>query len=646
MEPNLKTYPIWTEYDLYLFHQGSHDQLWDKMGSHPAVYDGVEGVAFSVWAPNARRIAVIGEFNDWNPDAHLMERLTNEGVWQCFVGGAKVGQSYKYHLVSQVDDYWVEKSDPYGFWMETRPGTASRVADLSYDWSDEGWLEGRAAKNGFDAPMSIYEMHLGSWKRDPSDPERFLSYQEIARDLVPYLLKTGFTHVELMPVAEHPFDGSWGYQGIGYYAPTSRFGDPEGFKFLVDQLHQAGIGVILDWVPAHFPKDFPGLAFFDGTHLYEHAAPRQGEHKDWGTYIFNFGRNEVRNFLISNALFWLSEYHIDGLRVDAVASMLYLDYSRKDGEWVANKFGGRENIEAIDFLRTLNEKVHGQHPGAFTVAEESTAWAGVSRPTYVGGLGFTYKWDMGWMHDTLDYMEHDPIHRKWHHDRLTFRMLYAGSENFVLPLSHDEVVHLKGSLLTKMPGDWWQRFANLRLLLANQWGNLGKKLLFMGGEFGQWTEWNETKSLDWHLEDFPTHRGVQTWVHDLNELYRGEPAMHELDCTPEGFRWIDCTDTDHSVVSFLRQGKDPSDILLWIFNYTPEPRLGYRVGVPAGGFWKERLNSDAGIYGGSDMGNLGGVEASDKWWQGLPHSLELTLPPLSALVMKPMAGTKDGSSKS
>ena len=646
MELKLKTYPIWTEYDLYLFHQGSHDQLWDKMGSHPAVYDGVEGVAFSVWAPNARRIAVIGEFNDWNPDAHLMERLTDEGVWQCFVGGAKVGQSYKYHLVSQVDDYWVEKSDPYGFWMETRPGTASRVADLSYDWSDEGWLEGRAAKNGFDAPMSIYEMHLGSWKRDPSDPERFLSYQEIARDLVPYLLKTGFTHVELMPVAEHPFDGSWGYQGIGYYAPTSRFGDPEEFKFLVDQLHQAGIGVILDWVPAHFPKDFPGLAFFDGTHLYEHADPRQGEHKDWGTYIFNFGRNEVRNFLISNALFWLSEYHIDGLRVDAVASMLYLDYSRKDGEWVANKFGGRENIEAIDFLRTLNEKVHGQHPGAFTVAEESTAWAGVSRPTYVGGLGFTYKWDMGWMHDTLDYMEHDPIHRKWHHDRLTFRMLYAGSENFVLPLSHDEVVHLKGSLLTKMPGDWWQRFANLRLLLANQWGNLGKKLLFMGGEFGQWTEWSETKSLDWHLEDFPTHRGVQTWVHDLNELYREEPAMHELDCTPEGFRWIDCTDTDHSVVSFLRQGKDPSDILLWIFNYTPEPRLGYRVGVPAGGFWKERLNSDAGIYGGSGLGNLGGVEASDKWWQGLPHSLELTLPPLSALVMKPMAGTKDGLSKS
>jgi len=646
MEPNLKTYPLWTEYDLYLFHQGSHDQLWDKMGAHQAVYDGVVGVAFSVWAPNARRIAVIGEFNDWNPDAHLMERLSEDGVWQCFVGGAKVGQSYKYHLVSQVDDYWVEKSDPYGFWMEVRPGTASRVADLSYDWSDDGWMEGRAAKNGYDAPMSIYEMHLGSWKRDPSDPERFLSYHEIARDLVPYLLKTGFTHVELMPVAEHPFDGSWGYQGIGYYAPTSRFGDPDGFMFLVDQLHQAGIGVILDWVPAHFPKDFPGLAFFDGTHLYEHADPRQGEHKDWGTYIFNFGRNEVRNFLISNALFWLTQYHIDGLRVDAVASMLYLDYSRKDGEWVANKFGGRENIEAIDFLRTLNEKVHGQHPGAFTVAEESTAWAGVSRPTYVGGLGFTYKWDMGWMHDTLDYMEHDPIHRKWHHDRLTFRMLYANSENFVLPLSHDEVVHLKGSLLTKMPGDWWQRFANLRLLLANQWGNQGKKLLFMGGEFGQWTEWSETKSLDWHLEDFPTHRGVQAWVHDLNELYREEPAMHELDCTPEGFRWIDCTDTDHSVVSFLRQGKDPSDILLWIFNYTPEPRLGYRVGVPAGGFWKERLNSDAGIYGGSGLGNLGGVEASDKWWQGLPHSLELTLPPLSALVMKPLAGTKRGVAKS
>ena len=636
MDTILKTYPLWTEFDLHLFHEGSHDRTWEHMGAHRATYQGVEGVAFAVWAPNARRIAVIGEFNGWSPDAHLMERLNDGGLWQCFVAGAQVGQSYKFHIVSGVNEHWVEKADPYGFWMEMRPSTGSRIADLGYDWNDDAWMGTRGARHGLSAPMSVYEMHLGSWRRDPSDPERYLSYREIARDLTEYVKRLGFTHVELMPVAEHPFDGSWGYQGIGYFAPTSRFGEPADFKYLVDELHKAGVGVILDWVPAHFPKDFPGLAYFDGTHLYEHADPRQGEHKDWGTYIFNFGRNEVRNFLISNALFWLSEYHIDGLRVDAVASMLYLDYSREDGEWIPNQYGGRENIEAIGFLRTLNEKVHAQFPGTFTVAEESTAWPGVSRPTYVGGLGFTYKWDMGWMHDTLAYAERDPVHRKWHHDHLTFRMLYANSENFVLPLSHDEVVHLKGSLLTKMPGDWWQKFANLRLLYANQWGNQGKKLLFMGGEFGQWTEWNEIRSLDWHLEDFPTHRGVQNWVRDLNDIYVNEPAMHELDNTSEGFAWVDCTDTEKSVVSFLRRGKKPEDTLLWVFNYTPSPRTGYRVGVPFGGFWQERLNSDAGVYGGSGMGNCGGLEASETWWQGHPHSLELTLPPLSAVVFKPV----------
>ncbi|MEN9353061.1 MAG: 1,4-alpha-glucan branching enzyme [Fibrobacterota bacterium] len=636
MTTTRKTYPLWTEFDLHLFHEGSHDRTWEHMGAHLAIHEGVEGVAFALWAPNASRIAVVGEFNGWNPDAHLMQRLNASGVWQCFVAGAQVGQSYKFHIVSQVDNYWVEKCDPYGSWMEVRPGTASRIADLAYDWNDQDWIESRTKRHALNAPISVYEMHLGSWRRDPSNPERYLTYREIARDLVEYIKRTGFTHVELMPVAEHPFDGSWGYQGIGYFAPTSRFGEPTDFKFFVDELHKAGIGILLDWVPAHFPKDFPGLAFFDGTHLYEHADPRQGEHKDWGTYIFNFGRNEVKNFLISNALFWLSEYHIDGLRVDAVASMLYLDYSREADEWVPNQYGGRENIEAINFLRTLNEKVHAQFPGTFTVAEESTAWPGVSRPTYVGGLGFTYKWDMGWMHDTLAYAERDPIHRKWHHDHLTFRMLYSNSENFTLPLSHDEVVHLKGSLLTKMPGDWWQKFANLRLLYANQWGNQGKKLLFMGGEFGQWTEWNECRSLDWHLEDFPTHRGVQNWVGDLNRLYVSEPAMHQLDCAPEGFAWVDCTDTEQSVVSFLRRGKNPEDTLLWVFNYTPSPRMGYRVGVPFGGFWQERLNSDASVYGGSGMGNCGGVQASDTWWQGLPHSLELTLPPLSAVVFKPI----------
>jgi len=629
-------YPLLGSLDLHLYGEGRHERIWEKFGAHSCTHDGVEGVAFGVWAPNAKRVAVIGEFNGWNPDAHLMEHLDG-GTWQCFVAGAHVGQTYKYHLVSEVDGYWVEKADPFAFQAEFRPGTASRITDLSsHSWKDDEWMRVRGAQDPLKRPLSIYEVHLGSWARVPEDEGRFLSYRELAPRLAAYVKETGFTHVELMPITEHPFDGSWGYQATGYFAPTSRYGTAEDFMAFVDHLHAEGIGVILDWVPAHFPKDFPGLAFFDGTHLYEHADPRQGEHRDWSTLIFNFGRNEVANFLLASALFWLETYHIDGLRFDAVASMLYLDYSREDGQWVANKFGGRENIEAINFLRNLNARVHALFPGAFTLAEESTAWAGVSRPTYVGGLGFTFKWDMGWMHDTLAYMAREPIHRKWHHDQLTFRMMYAWSENFVLPLSHDEVVHMKGSLIGKMPGDWWQKMANLRLLFANQWGNPGKKLLFMGCEFGQWREWSEARSLDWHLLDFPTHAGLKRWVSDLNALYRDMPAMHDQDADSRGFRWIDCSDSEHSVISFLRISSDPSQPpALFVFNYTPVPRQHYRVGAPWAGFWKERLNSDSEIYGGSGIGNLGGVEAIQETWQGQPAYLSLELPPLGCLVFVP-----------
>lgn len=629
-------YPILGSLDLHLYGEGRHERIWEKLGAHGCTLGGTKGVGFAVWAPNARRVAVIGEFNGWNPDAHLMERLDG-GIWQCFVAGARVGQTYKYHLVSEVDGYWVEKADPFAFQAEFRPGTASRVTDLSaHSWKDAEWMRVRGAQDPLKRPLSIYEVHLGSWARVPEDEGRFLTYRELAPRLAAYVKETGFTHVELMPITEHPFDGSWGYQATGYFAPTSRYGTAEDFMHFVDHLHAEGIGVILDWVPAHFPKDFPGLAFFDGTHLYEHADPRQGEHRDWSTLIFNFGRNEVANFLLASALFWLENYHIDGLRFDAVASMLYLDYSRQDGQWVANQFGGRENIEAIDFLRNLNARVHALHPGAFTLAEESTAWAGVSRPTYVGGLGFTFKWDMGWMHDTLSYMSREPIHRKWHHDQLTFRMMYAWSENFVLPLSHDEVVHLKGSLIGKMPGDWWQKMANLRLLFANQWGNPGKKLLFMGCEFGQWREWSEARSLDWHLLDFPTHAGLKRWVSDLNALYREMPAMHDQDADSRGFRWIDCSDSENSVISFLRLSADPAQPpALFVYNYTPVPRRGYRVGAPWAGPWRERLNSDAEIYGGSGVGNLGGVEAVPESWQGQPAHLSLDLPPLGCLVFVP-----------
>lgn len=634
---NKPVYPLLGELDFHLYAEGRHERLWDKLGAHPCTHQGRDGVAFAVWAPNARRVAVIGEFNGWSPDAHLMERLET-GIWQCFVDGAVAGQCYKYHVVSGVNEHWVEKTDPVGFHTEVRPGTASRIFTSSHEWNDASWMEERGRVDPLKRPISIYEVHLGSWKRDPSDPERFLSYREIAPSLAEHARSMGFTHVELLPITEHPFDGSWGYQTSGYFAPTSRFGTPDDFRFLVDTLHQAGVGVVLDWVPAHFPKDFPGLAYFDGTHLYEHADPRQGEHRDWSTLIFNYGRNEVSNFLLASALYWLEEFHIDGLRVDAVASMLYLDYSRKEGEWIPNKYGGRENIEAIEFIRHMNARVHALHPGAFTLAEESTAWPAVSRPLYVGGLGFTFKWDMGWMHDILAYFEKDPVHRKWHHDHLTFRMMYAYSENFVLPLSHDEVVHLKGSLLTKMPGDWWQKMANLRLLYGNQWANPGKKLLFMGGEFGQWREWSEERSLDWHLLDFPTHRGLVNWVADLNRLYIDEPAMHENDCDGRGFQWIDCNDSDHSVTSFIRRPTTgDTRPLVFVFNHTPQPRHGYRVGVPHDGFWRERLNSDAQIYGGAGMGNHGGKDAEPSPWQGQPAHLILDLPPLSCLVLAPGA---------
>ncbi len=629
-------YPLLGSLDLHLYGEGRHERIWEKLGAHRCSQEGVDGVAFAVWAPNARRVAVIGEFNGWNPDAHLMERLDG-GIWQCFVAGARVHQTYKYHLVSDVDGYWVEKADPFAFQAEVRPGTASRIADLSvFEWSDSEWMRVRGAQDPLKRPVSIYEVHLGSWARVPEDEGRFLSYRELAPRLASYVKELGFTHVELMPITEHPFDGSWGYQATGYFAPTSRYGSAQDFMAFVDHLHAEGIGVILDWVPAHFPKDFPGLAFFDGTHLYEHADPRQGEHRDWSTLIFNFGRNEVANFLLASALFWLENYHIDGLRFDAVASMLYLDYSRQDGQWVANRFGGRENIEAIEFLRNLNARVHALFPGAFTLAEESTAWAGVSRPTYVGGLGFTFKWDMGWMHDTLSYMSREPVHRKWHHDQLTFRMMYAWSENFVLPLSHDEVVHMKGNLIGKMPGDWWQKMANLRLLFANQWGNPGKKLLFMGCEFGQWREWSEARSLDWHLLDFPTHAGLKRWVSDLNAIYREMPAMHDQDADSRGFRWIDCSDSENSVISFLRVSGDPAQPpALFVYNYTPVPRRNYRVGAPWAGFWRERLNSDSEIYGGSGIGNLGGVQAIPESWQGQPAHLSLDLPPLGCLVFVP-----------
>ncbi len=623
-----------TEHDVYLFNEGSWLRAYEKMGSHPCVLDGEEGVHFAVWAPNAERVSVVGDFNDWTPGKHPLAPRGSSGIWEGFIPGLGPGARYKYHIVSRFGGYQVFKADPYAVRHECPPATASIVWDLAYRWGDSAWMEQRARANALDAPMLIYEVHLGSWMRVPEEGDRWLTYREIAPRLAEHVRRMGFTHVEFLPVMEHPFYGSWGYQVTGYFAPTARYGDPQDFMFLVDTLHQHGIGVILDWVPSHFPRDEHGLAFFDGTHLYEHADPRKGFHPDWHTAIFNYGRNEVRTFLLSSAMFWLDRYHADGLRVDAVASMLYLDYSRGPGEWIPNEYGGRENLEAIAFLRRLNEEIYRHYPDVQTIAEESTAWPMVSRPTYVGGLGFGLKWDMGWMHDTLRYFSRDPIYRKYHHNELTFRLLYAFNENFVLPLSHDEVVHGKGSLLAKMPGDDWQKFANLRLLYGYQYTQPGKKLLFMGAEIAQWREWNHETSLDWHLLQYPPHDGIRRWLQDLNHLARREPALYELDCSPDGFEWIDCNDAENSVLAYLRKSRHSGEELLVVCNFTPVPRQNYRVGVPAPGFWRELLNSDAREYGGSGWGNLGGVEAVPVPWHGRAWSVTLTLPPLAVVIFK------------
>jgi 1,4-alpha-glucan branching enzyme len=622
-----------TDFDIHLWAEGSHFRIYEKLGAHLAERDETVGVRFAVWAPDAREVSVIGDFNGWRPGSHPLHPVRSSGVWEGFIAGLQAGALYKYSITSRVQNYRVDKADPCGFATEIRPQTASKVWDLSgYAWEDTEWMKRRGRANALDAPLSIYEIHLGSWRRVPEEGNRWLTYRELAPRLTEYVRHMGFTHVEFLPISEHPFDGSWGYQPVGYFAPTSRFGTPDDFMFLIDTLHQHGIGVILDWVPAHFPRDEHGLGYFDGTHLYEHADPRQREHRDWGTFIFNYGRREVSNFLISNALFWLDKYHIDGLRVDAVASMLYLDYSRKEGDWIPNQYGGRENLDAVAFLRRFNERVYSEYPDVLTIAEESTAWPMVSRPTYVGGLGFGLKWDMGWMHDTLTYYSLDPVHRKYHQDKLTFRMLYAFTENYVLPLSHDEVVHGKQSLLSKMPGDDWQKFANLRLLFGCLFTQPGKKLLFMGGEFGQWREWNHDASLDWDLLNQPLHQGLQRWVRDLNTLYRGEPALHQLDCDPAGFEWIDCNDADQGVLTFLRKGKDPNASVVIACNFTPVPRHNYLVGVPRDGVWAELLNSDAPLYGGSGQGNFGSVTAAPLPCHGRLYSVNLTLPPLAVVA--------------
>jgi 1,4-alpha-glucan branching enzyme len=622
-----------SDWDLHLFNEGTHTKLWKKLGNH--IVPG--GVMFGVWAPNADRVSVVGDFNAWDPDANPMQVRGQSGIWEGFVPGLERGATYKYRIVSRGNHYTVNKADPMAVHQETPPATASKVWDLDYSWNDDEWMRNRGAHNSYEAPMSIYEVHLGSWRRTSDDGGhtwRSMSYREIAQPLAEYVKKMNFTHIELMPVQEHPFYGSWGYQGTGYYAPTSRYGTPQDFKYLVDVLHQHGIAVILDWVPSHFPSDEHGLGYFDGTHLYEHSDPRKGFQPDWGSLVFNYGRNEVRAFLGSNAMYWLEEYHIDGLRVDAVASMLYLDYSRKAGEWVPNEFGGRENIEAISFLRRMNEDVYKEFPDVQVIAEESTAWPMVSRPTYIGGLGFGMKWDMGWMHDTLRYFAKDPVHRRFHHNDLTFRMMYAFTENFVLPLSHDEVVHGKGSLIGKMPGDDWRRFANLRLLFSHMYANPGKKLLFMGGDIAQYREWNHDNSLDWELLGHPAHAGANRWLEDLNKAYRDIPAMHELDMSPDGFEWIDCCDTENSIVSLMRRSKSrPDEMLVVVLNFTPEPRYNYQIGVPRSGHWREMLNSDAAIYGGSGQGNMGGIDAVPLPMHGRRWSATLTLPPLGAVFL-------------
>jgi len=623
-----------TKDDLYLFNEGTHFRLYEKLGAQPLTVNEQEGTYFAVWAPDARQVSVTGDFNGWDKASHPLQQRGHSGIWEGFIPGIGKGALYKYHIVSRYKGYRTDKTDPFATYNEISPKTASIVWDLEYTWGDGEWMEKRRQCNGIDNPVTIYEVHLGSWKRVPEEGYRSLSYRELAVQLTDYVQQMGFTHVEFLPVMEHPFFGSWGYQTTGYFAPTSRYGTPQDFMYLIDYLHQHGIGVILDWVPSHFPTDEHGLGFFDGTHLYEHAYPQKGFHPDWKSYIFNYGRPEVQSFLMSSALFWLDKYHADGLRVDAVASMLYLDYSRKEGEWIPNKYGGRENLEAIAFLRKFNEEVYKNYPDVQTTAEESTAWPMVSRPTYVGGLGFGMKWDMGWMHDTLQFMSRDPIHRKYHHNDLTFRMLYAFNENFVLPLSHDEVVYGKGSLIGKMPGDDWQKFANLRLLLGYMYSQPGKKLLFMGAEFGQWREWYHDGSPDWHFLEYERHAEINKWVKALNQFYRSEPALYELDCDPAGFEWIDASDALQSIISFIRKGKSTDDILVVVCNFTPMTHFQYRIGVPRGGFWREILNGDAAEFGGSGQGNLGGTRAHRIQWHGRPYSIEITLPPLAVVCFK------------
>jgi 1,4-alpha-glucan branching enzyme len=621
--------------DLYLFNEGNHRKLYDKLGAHPLIKNGTAGTYFAVWAPNARDVYVIGDFNGWNRSSHPLKSRENSGIREGFIPGIGDGSAYKYYIVSQYNDYTVEKADPLAFFSEVPPKTASIVRDLEYAWGDQRWMQERRERNKLDAPISIYEVHLGSWRRVPEEDNRSLTYREIAPRLARYINMMGFTHVEFLPVMEHPFYGSWGYQTTGYFAPTSRYGPPQDFMYLIDYLHQHDIGVILDWVPSHFPNDQHGPGFFDGTHLYEHADPMRGIHPEWNSYIFNYGRNEVRSFLESSALFWLDKYHADGLRVDAVASMLYLDYGRKEGDWLPNKDGGRENLEAIAFLKQLNETVYGEKPDVQTIAEESTAWPMVSRPTYAGGLGFGLKWDMGWMHDTLVYISRDPIHRSFHQNDLTFRMVYAFTENFILPLSHDEVVYGKASLLSKMPGDDWQKFANLRLLLGYMYAQPGKKLLFMGGEFGQRREWSHEESLEWHLLDYLPHAGLQQWVTDLNLLYQKEPALHQIDFDPAGFEWIDTGDHQHSILSFIRKGQAADDMIAAVLNFTPETHFNYDIGVPLGGTWQEILNGDASKYGGSGQGNLNTLTASINGRHGRSYYLTLTIPPLAVIFLKP-----------
>jgi len=627
-----------TEFDIHLFHEGNFHECYEKLGAHFRTIgeedDAVRGVNFAVWAPNAVRVGLVGPFNGWDARAHPMSKRLNSGLWEVFAPNLVEGEQYKYAIKSTILDYQVDKADPYAFYAEKRPSTDSRVWDVDkYEWNDADWMQRRADQQSLDSPIAIYEVHLGSWKRVPDD-NGFLSYRDLAHQLVEHVTALGYTHIELLPITEHPYDGSWGYQVTGYFAPTSRFGTPDDFKYFVDYCHQHNIGVILDWVPAHFPKDGHGLAFFDGTHLYEHEDPRRGEHRDWGTKIFNFGRNEVRNFLLGSALFWTDKYHLDGFRVDAVASMLYLDFGREAGDWLPNRYGGRENLEAIDFIRRFNELVHELAPGVLTIAEESTSWPMVSRPTYAGGLGFSLKWNMGWMNDMLSYMKKDTLFRKYHQGQITFSLMYAFSENFVLPFSHDEVVHLKKSMVDKMPGDMWQKFANLRLLYGYMYGHPGKKLLFMGGEFGQWREWSEARSLDWHLLETGLHRPLMDYVTALNQLYASEKSFYEVDNSWEGFQWIDLSDVDNSVLSFTRRAKDRSDHIVMVCNFTPNPRLGYRVGLPEATTYTEILNSDEPRFGGSGVLNTAPITAEPWAWQQCQQSGLVNLPPLGVTVLK------------